>query len=155
MEITWSDVVDFVTDYSGKIMFLVGVLFMASGVLNLNLFGTMASAVSLFLGILFVVFGLFVLLGVFSVRLRSVNGLSIILICASVVCFAFSIVSLEFLSAEIVDVEPMYFRMHFLGFVVNLQWERPYLWVSYIFALLGLASLITGIALKVYYFLTS
>ena len=155
MGIAWSDVVDFVTGYSGKIMFLAGAVLTACGALTFNLFGTIASAVSIFLGILFAVFGLFVLLGVFSARFRSLNGISIIMICTSIVCFAFSIVSLQFLSTKIVDLDPMYHRMRFLGFLVTFQWERPYLWASGIFALLGLASLITGIVLKVYYVLKS
>jgi uncharacterized membrane protein HdeD (DUF308 family) len=155
MEIAWSDVVDFVTDYSGKIMFLAGALLMTFGVLNFNMFGTMASAISLFLGILFLVFGLFVLLGVFSVKFRSADGLGLILICASVVSFAFSFAILQFLSAEIAEIDPYYSRWRLYGFLVYFHSERPYLWASSLFALLGLALVITGVVLKIYHNLRS
>jgi hypothetical protein len=155
MEVVWSDVTDFVTEYLGKIMFLVGALLMAFGILNLNLFGTMMSAISLFLGTLFIVFGIFVLLGVFSVEFRSLNGISLILICASVVFLAMSFVSLQFLSTEVVDINPYYYRMHFLYYVIYLRSERPYLWASSLFAFLALASFIAGVVLKVYHNLRS
>jgi len=83
------------------------------------------------------------------------NGVALILICTSIICFAFAIAALEFLNTRLVEVEPFYFRTRLLYLIAILESERPYLWVSGIFGLLGLASLIAGVVLKVYYILTS
>jgi len=155
MRIGWLDVLDFFRDYLGKIMFLIGLMLLIAGLLWFNMFGTVLSAASFFGGILFVVFGLFVQLGVFSVNFRSLNGVALILICTSIICFAFAIAALEFLNTRLVEVEPFYFRTRLLYLIAILESERPYLWVSGIFGLLGLASLIAGVVLKVYYILTS
>jgi hypothetical protein len=145
------DVVYYVEEYLGKLMFLIGIILLLVGVLSFNLFGSIMSAASVFFGIVCVVFGLFFQLGVFSVKFRSLNGVSIILFCASIVCLAFSFVVLEFLSTAIVDWD-IFIIGHTQRFVFAPVFysERPYLWVSGIFMFLGLALLIIGIVLRVY-----
>jgi hypothetical protein len=145
------DVVYYVEENLGKLMFLIGIMLLLVGVLSFNGFGSIMSAASVFFGIVCAVFGLFLQLGVFSVEFRSLNGVSIILFCVSIVCLAFSFAVLEFLSTTIVDWD-IFFMGHGgrFFFTPDLVSERPYLWVSGIFMLLGLALLIIGIVVRIY-----
>jgi len=144
-------VYDYIRDYLGKIMFLIGVVLLVVGVLTLNLYGSILSAGSLFCGILFTIFGLFVQLGFFSGNLRSLGGAGTILICVSIVFLAFSLVIIEFLDVSSAKIVPWIYRGAVLGYIVRMSSERPYLWLSALFMQSGLALFITGIVFKIFH----
>lgn len=144
-------VYDYIRDYSGKIIFLIGVVLLIVGVLALNLYGSILSAGSLFFGILFTVFGLFVQLGFFSGNLRSLGGVGTILICVSIIFLAFSVVMFEFLEVSSAGIVPWIYHGYVRGYIVIMSSERPYLWLSALFMQSGLALFITGIVLKIFH----
>lgn len=151
MHVDFIDFVDFIQEYSGKICFLAGVTLLASGVLFLNRFGTVLSAVTLFFGIVLTAFGMVAQLGLFSVILKSWSGLGAILLCASVVCFAFSVSLFQFMNVELVGYSQMVFKGALLPFYEPLfRSERPYVWVSGILMDVSLVLLIIGLIVEGY-----
>lgn len=144
-------VYDYIRDYLGKIMFLIGVVLLIVGVLELNLYGSILSAGSLFFGILFIVFGLFVQLGFFSGNLRSLGGAGTILICFSIIFLAFSVVMFEFLEVSLAGIVPLISHGFVSGYIVKMSSERPYLWLSAILMQSGLVLFITGIVFKIFH----
>jgi len=132
-------------------MFLIGVVLLIVGVLELNLYGSILSAGSLFFGILFIVFGLFVQLGFFSGNLRSLGGAGTILICFSIIFLAFSVVMFEFLEVSLAGIVPLISHGFVSGYIVKMSSERPYLWLSAILMQSGLVLFITGIVFKIFH----
>jgi len=146
----------YIRDYIGKIMVLTGVVLLITGVLAINSFGSVFSAGSLFLGILFAVFGFFVQVGFFSGNLRSLNGAATILICISIVFLAFSLVIIEFLEARLVGYVQMIFHGAPLPFSkAVISTNRPFLWLSSLSLQVGFVFFIAGIALKAFHVLKS
>ena len=138
------------SDNSGKLIFSFGAVFLAVGVLSSNYFGTVLSAVTLFLGILMVVFGLFLQLGLFSGDLRSLSVIGMILVCAAIVLFAFSLVALEFLDIVSTKIVAIAWRgVGVLGYHIILNVERPYVWISDLCFKFGLGFLMFGIGMKI------
>lgn len=150
MYIDFVDFLDFVREHFGKILFLAGVMLLGLGILSFNRFGTVLSAVSLFSGVVFVAFGVFAQLGLFSVILKSWGGLGAILLCVSVVCFAFSVSIFQFMNVELLGYMQRPFRGALLPFYKPIfHSERPYVWVSGIFLDVSLVLFIVGLVTKV------
>lgn len=138
-------------EYSGKIMFLIGIMLLVVGLLFLSSLGSPLSAGSIFFGIILLVFGLLIQLGFFYGNLRSLNGLGIFLICLSVVLIAFSIALLQFVEISVLHIVTLVFRGTITGYKVVLGSERTYIWLSALLLRTGLISLIVGLAIKAYY----
>jgi hypothetical protein len=138
----------YLEEYFGEILFLLGVILFFISVGALSTFGTVLSAGCFFFGVLLVFFGLFARLGVFSVKFRSLDGVSVILICCSIVLLAFSVAVLEFLTTNVgVDVFIFRYKIYYM---LTFNSERPYVWVSGVCMLFGFLFLVFGLALKVY-----
>jgi len=148
-------VYDYISDAIGRVMLLIGVVLLVVGVLAFNPFGSVLSAGSFFFGILFTVFGMLVQLGFFPRNLRSLSGVGTILICLSIVFITFSIVVVEFVDLDLVKIVPSIFRGAIIGYKPLMESERPYLWLSVLFMQFGLATLIIGIALRIFNVLRS
>lgn len=139
-------------EYSGKIMFLIGIVLLAVGLLFLNSLGSPLSAASLFFGIILVAFGLLIQVGFFYGNLCSVNGLGVFLICLSVVLFAFAIAILQFVEISGVHFIPIIWRGEPpAGYKVRFDYERTYVWLSALLLRVSLVSLIVGLVTKAYY----
>jgi hypothetical protein len=93
---------DYLRDNFGKVLIAAGTLLVILGVfITPDFYFTISPlgvvlAVTLFLGVVFVAYGFFVQVGLFSGRLRSINGLGTILLCVSVAFFAMAIVAIQF-----------------------------------------------------------
>jgi hypothetical protein len=95
------ELLDFLRDNLGKVLIAVGILFFLLGVFMLAdsyfILTEIAfvPAISLFLGILLAVYGLFVQVGLLSGRLRSIDGLGTIILCVSVGFFALAFSAIQ------------------------------------------------------------
>jgi len=142
---------EYASNNLGKLIFVCGAFSLAIGVFSSSMFGTVLSAVTLFLGILMVIFGLFLQLGLFSDSVRSFSGVGMLLVCVAIVLLAFALVALEFLDV----VRAMYMPIipHGGGVPVEgkvlLITDRPYVWISELCLRIGLGSLVLGIGLKI------
>lgn len=147
--VTGLGIFDYFSDYVGKVMFLVGVILLVTGILTLNMTGSTISAGSLFIGILFIVFGLFVQMGFFSGRIRSFGGVGTILICLSIILVSFSLAVSEFVNITGYDVVLDVFRGAVMGSQLIMYAERPYLWLSVICLQFGIGFFFAGLAFKI------
>jgi hypothetical protein len=136
-------------DSLGKIVFLVGVLFLVTSLLLYNGFGSLLFAVVFFLGVVFVSFGLLAQLGFFSGGFRSLGGVGTVLICMAIIFVASSIILFGFLSIESARVVASIFKGAVLGYKVVFSSERPYLWLSVLLMRLGIGAFGLGILFKV------
>mgnify|MGYP006267259127 CR=1 FL=1 len=143
------EILDYISDYIGKIMFLTGTVLLVIGALAMNLYGSILSAGSLFFGILFVVFGLFTQLGFLSGKIRSLNGAGTLLICLSIVLAAFGLVVVEFVDVTSKGVVAEIFRGAVMGYRLLLSSDRPYVWLSVICIQVGIGFFLAGLALKI------
>ncbi len=137
------------SDNLGKVVFLIGVVFLVVSLSIYNGFGFMFFAVSCFLGIVFTVFGLLSQLGFFSVSLRSFSGVGTILICMAVIFVASSVALFGFLEVTSSRVVAEIFKGAILGWKVILSTERPYLWLSALLIRLGFAFFGFGVLFKI------
>ena len=144
------DIVEFIKESWGKILFFIGMIFLVLSLLFLNRFGSLESAFSLFFGLIFVAFSMFSQLDFFSVKLRSLTGLGTILICISVVFLVFSIAAIQFVSIESVVYVREVFRGVPMGFRPIVTLGRPYAGIGQIFMQMGVLLFIVGIVLKVF-----
>jgi hypothetical protein len=138
-----------VRDNVGKIVFTIGVVLVIAGVLTLNLYGSLLSAGSLFLGIVLVVFGLFTQMGFFSGSLRSLSGAGTILISISIIIIAYALVITEFMNVYLAGFVPVASHGSILAWRAVILSDRPYLSLSLLLAESGLAVLVSGIVLKI------
>jgi len=144
-------IIDFIKEHVGKILFLTGVMLLFVSLFLSRAFGSLESALTMFFGVTSVAFGMFIMLGMLSVKLRSLNGLGTIMICTAVVFFALSIASVQFLDVTVLGYVEMVFRGQRTGeYRAILQWQRPYAMASQIFLQISLASFVAGIALKIF-----
>jgi hypothetical protein len=90
-----------VRDNAGTISVLLGLALLVLSVLLFTMLGNPYSASCLFFGITFVALGIFAKIGMFWVKLHSRGGLGTVLICASIVFFAFSLALFQFLSLQV------------------------------------------------------
>lgn len=144
---------DYIRENFGEVMIVIGVLLVVVGLLFLSTVGTVYSAASLFFGLLFVIFGFFVHLGIFSVNFRSLSGFGTFLLCLSVVFIVFAVVLVQFQNINVVGYVQEVFRGARLPFYrMLITTDRPYLWLSDIFMHVGLYFFVAGLVLKVYSF---
>jgi hypothetical protein len=141
---------EYLEEYSGNLMILAGVLLLVVGLMFLETFGSVLSAVTLFLGVILVSFGLFVRLGLFHLKLRSLNGLGTILLCGSVVFFALCIPVMEFLAVQRVIAVPQYFHGIIIGYSEVIITYRPYAWLGAISIWVGVGLFLASLIVKVY-----
>lgn len=152
MRVDFVDFMDYVREYSGKIVFFIGVILLIIGVSTLTALGTQLSATSFFLGIIFVVFGIFAQIGLFSVNFRSWNGLGTILICISIILLAFSISVFQFINLKFLGHMQVGYRGRPMPFYrVFVHSEHSYILLGNFLARLGLVLLVVGILVKIFY----
>ena len=139
---------DFMKGNLGKIMIGVGILAVVFGIFTLDSFGTLASASTLFFGVLLIVYGFFVHVGLFSIEWRSMNGVATVSLCVSVGFFALAIVALQF---QIVHAEPAVevFRGALIPFI-RLTGTRPFVYLFALCSQIGLVVLAISIALRIF-----
>lgn len=151
MHVDFVDFKDYVQEHSGRILFLVGIILLVTGVFSFRTLGGELSATSLFLGIVLCTFGIFVRLGFFSVKFRSWSGLGTISMCLAVTFLAFSISIFQFLNVESSGYMPVGEHGELLPFYrAFLHSERSYLWLSNVLVRLGFVFLVIGAAVKMY-----
>ena len=79
---------------AGMILIVFGIVFVGDYYFELPAYAII-SPVTMFAGIVFLVYGFFLQVGLFSVKWRSINGLGTLLLCAAVAFFALAIVSMQ------------------------------------------------------------
>jgi len=138
-----------IEDNIGKIMFVAGAFLLIVGVLTLSMLGSVLSAGSLFLGMLFTVFGLFVQLGFLSENLRTLGGAGTVLICLSIVFVAFSFAVFEFLDVVKTYTVAEIFKGFIVGWKLMIITEPSYAWLSSFSMQVGIVSFVLGVLFKV------
>jgi hypothetical protein len=143
------DLRDYVSDNMGKLIFVGGAVFLAVGVISSSVVGSILSAVTLLLGILFVFGGMFFQLGLFSGGLFSWSGFAMVLVLVAIVGFAFGFVALEFLDV-VYGIQPVIFRATVMGYeLIVVKTDRPYVWLSDLCFKFGFGFLIVGVVLRI------
>ncbi len=137
-----------VLDYSDMALFLSGCVLLVIGLLCKKDMGSWISAGTLFLGTTFCTFGIFLKLGIFSVKLRSLAGVGTILICVSVICIALSIVLFQFCEMTIVGVVRARFLRGDYYRVTCILWKQKYLWLCNLLAQASLPLFISGVTAR-------
>jgi hypothetical protein len=139
---------DFLKENLGKVMFATGILLAILGTFILNGFGSLASAAALFFGFLMIVYGLFVTVGFFHVKWRSISGLGTVLVCIAVGLFSLAVVALEF-QVVTVHTRAEVFRGAVMPFYrLSFTTSSP---LMYLFALgsqIGLIFLLAGVVCR-------
>lgn len=141
---------EYLQEYSGNILILAGIILLVVGLLFVNIFGSIVSVYTLFFGIICVAYGLFARIGLFYLKLRSLNGLGTVLICIAIAFLALSIALMEFLSVKGVYLSPIYYRGIFLGETESISLYRPFAWLSISSLWVCFATLVVGLIIKVY-----
>jgi hypothetical protein len=141
---------EYLKEYSGNIMIFSGVLLLVVGLMFVETFGSLVSVVAFFFGIIFVAFGFFARLGLFYLKLSSLNGLGTILICVSVVFFALSFAVIQYQAVKSVVTIPQYLHGVIIGYITSINTYRPYAWLSFTSIGVGLPIFLAGLAVKAY-----
>jgi uncharacterized membrane protein len=141
------DIIDFIKEYIGNILFFIGIILLVFGLLFARTFGSLECAIGLFFGLIFFIFGSFARLGMFSANLRSLTGLGTIIICNSVVFFSFSISIIQFVGVKVLGLVKQPSGL----FMIAYRLEYPYAGLSQIFMQVSIVSFMIGIALKIFY----
>jgi hypothetical protein len=141
---------EYLEEYAGNILIVVGIIMLVGGLLYVNLFGSIVSVFTIFFGIVCVAFGFFARIGLFYLKLRSLSGLGTVLVCVCVVFFALSVSLMEFLAVKGIVVSAQYYRGVFEGDVVSVYLYRPYFWLSLASAWIGIGTFVVGLIVKVY-----
>jgi hypothetical protein len=143
------DVVDYLKENFGKLLILLGIAAFISGLLLLETFGSVWSAIGFFFGIVLVASGFFFELELFS-DIRSLAGLGSILIFASIIFFALSVSFFQFLEISSVSYIQEIFKGAVLPFSrAILHTSRPYVWLCSLFFWAGFSLLIFGLVVKI------
>lgn len=140
---------DFLREYLGRILIGLGLILVFGGIMSLSTFYFFIPAfavvpmVTLFLGLVFVAFGFFIQVGLFSIRWRSINGLGTILLCISVGFFALALVAIQIQLVTGFERDgnarmPMYFPISLRPFVFLFDYGLE----------LGTAFLVASLVLK-------
>lgn len=141
---------EYLVEYSSSILFFSGALLLIGGVLFLETFGSIISAGSLFFGIVFIAWGLFLRLGFFYTKLRSLDGLGTILVSVSVVFLALSIAVMTFLTVKNTIPVAIYLRGLLLGYYTIMNTYRPYAWLAQISLWAFIISFLAGVIVKIF-----
>ncbi len=141
---------EYLVEYSSGILFFSGVLLLICGVLFLETFGSILSAGSLFFGIIFVAWGLFLRLGFFYLKIRSLDGLGTILVSVSVVFLALSITVMTFMTVKNTVPVGIYLRGILLGYTTIMNTYRPYAWLASISLWASVISFLAGVIVKIF-----
>jgi uncharacterized membrane protein len=160
MSLRLSELKDFLREYLGRILIGVGLIFVVAGIMLLSTFYFSVPAfaavpvVILFLGLVFVAYGFFVQVGMFSVRWRSMNGLGTILLCVSVGFFALAIVAIQIQLVTGFEQVGMPTHGGSIPFVMLFPISfRPFLFLFGLGLELGAAFLVASLVLKAISFL--
>ncbi len=143
------DLGSYLSDNVGKVVFFFGAVFLIIGVFTSNQFGTILSAVTLFLGVVMVFVGLFHQLGLFSGNIRSLSVMGMILICIAIAFLTFSLVAWAFLDIVGTKLGTVIFKGWIAGYEILFETDRPYVWLADLFMKLGLGILVFGIGMKI------
>lgn len=142
---------NYLEEYLGGILFLVGIILLLIGLLYLKATGSLLSAICFFLGITFTAFGILIKVGFFSVKLRSLDGLGTMLVCSALLFFALSIALIQFLEIQVAGFTQEVFRgVPLPYFRVHLVSERPYANIVGILIRLSVIQFLSGIVIKIY-----
>lgn len=141
---------EYLVEYSSGILFFSGVVLLVGGLLFLETFGSILSAGALFFGIIFVAWGLFLRLGLFYLKLRSLDGLGTILVSLSVVFLALSVTVMTFMTVQSMVPVSVYLRGILLGYYAIMYTTRPYAWLASISLWAFIISFVTGVIVKIF-----
>jgi len=137
-----------IREHLDMILFLSGFILLVVGLLCKTALGSWFSASSLFFGMVFLTFGMFLKLGIFSVKFRSAAGVGTILICASIICIAISIALFQFVNIDVLRY--VRFRTYDYYRVTCVLWEHSYSWLCNLLAQSSLVLFIGGVAAKIF-----
>jgi len=130
------------------IFFLLGVALLVFGVLYKTSVGSWFSVLSLFFGIILSTFGMFLKLGMFSLKLRSVAGLGTILICASIISIALAIALFQFHDMTVLRYIQVRGTRYYKA--TCIAWEPTYLWLCSFLAYTSLVLMISGVVTSLF-----
>jgi uncharacterized membrane protein HdeD (DUF308 family) len=137
-----------IEDHLDKILILPGLILLVVGLLCKTALGSWISASSLFFGIVFFTFGIFLKLGIFSAKAHSAAGVGTILICASIICIAISIALFQFVYIDVLRYVP--YRTYHIYRVTCVLWVHPYSWLCNLLAQSSLVLFIGGVTAKIF-----
>jgi uncharacterized membrane protein HdeD (DUF308 family) len=140
---------EYLQEYSGNIMILSGILLLVVGLLYVETFGSLVSVVAFFFGIVLFTFGFFARIGLFSLKLSSLNGLGTVLICVSVMLFALSFSLIEFEAVASITYMPEMVGGELI-YIPQVNTYRPYAWLSFISIEVGLPIFFVALIAKVF-----
>jgi len=141
--LTTSNISYFIKDNLYMILFLLGIALLVFGMLYKTSIGSWFSVVSLFFGIILSTFSMFLKLGMFSLKLRSVAGLGTILICASVISIALAITLFQFYDMTILRYIQVRGTRYYRA--TCIAWNPTYLWLCSLLAYTSLVLMISGL----------
>lgn len=142
---------EYLQEYSGGILVLSGIVLLVVGLMFMETYGSPVSVIGFFFGIIFVAFGIFARIGLFSSKLSSANGLGTILICISVVFFSLSFSLIEFQAvSSITKIPIMSPDGKLIGWYSEINTYRPYAGLSFTSAGIGLLVFFAGLIAKAY-----
>lgn len=143
------DVLDYLGENFEKLLIVLGIAALVSGLLLLETFGSVWSAICFFFGIVLVASGFFFEFELFS-NIRSLAGLGSVLIFASIIFFALSVSFFQFLEISSVSYVQEIFKGAALPFSrAILHTDRPYLWLCGLFFWAGFSLFISGLVVKI------
>jgi len=151
--VEFDDAFDYLRENFGKFSIVLGLVVFLCGLLFLETFGSVWSAICIFFGIVFVAFGFFFELELFS-NVRSLGGLGVVLIFTAIVFFALSISLFQFLEVSSISYVREVFRGSALPFTrAILHTDRPFLWLCGVFFWVGVVLLFLGFIIEIVLFL--
>jgi len=161
MSLRFLGLVDFLREYAGRILIGLGLILVIVGIMSLGTFFfsipdfAAVPILTLFLGLVFVVYGFFIQVGLFSVRWRSMNGLGTVLLCISVAFFALAIVAIQIQLVTGFEHEGVPSHTGAITFVMYVPVSlRPFLFLFDYGLELGAAFLLVSLIFKAISFYT-
>lgn len=155
MSLKLLELMDSLREYLGRILIGLGLILVVAGILLVSTFYffiptfAIVPIATLFLGLVFVAYGFFIQVGLFSVRWRSLNGLGTILLCISVGFFALAIVAIQIQLVTGFEQVGVPSRGGTIPFIMFFPISfRPFLYLFGLGLELGAAFLVASLVLK-------
>lgn len=145
-----------IEEHASTILSIIGFILLIVGVLLLETFGSLLSAVNLFIGIVVLGLGMLMRLGLFyQFKIRSLDGLGSMLIIVGLICFALSLTALTFLSVKAIITFRIFVNHSWATDIINMFETmpityRPYAWLSNDSFWGCIFTLVSGVAIKIY-----
>lgn len=147
MPINLRAALDFLRNVIGRIMVLAGFLFLVISVLLFTPMYQWLFAVSFFLGVFLIIFGIALHFESFTLKVPSREGWGTILICVSAFCIASALIVALFAVVGETHILPTSFRRGAEN-IILISLARPNAWLAPILIWAGVGFFVFGLLLK-------